>query len=179
MFKKIIAGTILAAFIGILVWGAVIRTNAKTGSETSRVQGVSGAVVEPRSGTGRGGGGGRGGQFASGQSALLTSESDALPAAEWQSLAGTVASVDTEGVTVELTEGTQVLISGRAWRFAQEQGFSLAPGMVVTLAGFWEDKDFEIAEIHTADGLSVALRSEDGRPLWAGRGRIGGSASQF
>jgi hypothetical protein len=47
----------------------------------------------------------------------------------------------------------------------------------VQLTGFYEEADFEIQALHNlASGQSLALREQNGRPLWAGggRGRRGG-----
>ena len=77
-------------------------------------------------------------------------------------------------LTVQLDNGELVEMEGRPWRFAQEQGFTAEVGDRVTLVGFYEGDEFEVGQIdNDSTGLSVAIREESGRPLWAGQGRRG------
>lgn len=94
---------------------------------------------------------------------------------KWLMLQGTVVSVDTDTLVVQATNGEQTTMENRPWRFAQEQGFSTQVGNQVTLVGFYEGDDLEVGQIDDAtSGQTVLLRDENGRPLWAGRGRRGG-----
>jgi hypothetical protein len=91
---------------------------------------------------------------------------------EWVTLNGTVLSATADEMIVNTTDGQQILVDGRAWRFAQEQAFMAQVGDSVNLTGFYEDGDFEVGQIDDlSSGKSVSLRDESGRPLWAGRGR--------
>ncbi len=93
---------------------------------------------------------------------------------EWLALFGVVTGIDTGLLTVQLDSGELVEMEGRPWRFAQEQGFTAEVGDRVTLIGFYEGDEFEVGQIdNDATGLSVAIREESGRPLWAGQGRRG------
>jgi hypothetical protein len=61
-------------------------------------------------------------------------------------------------------------VTGRAWRFAQENGFTAQAGDILTLVGFYEGEELEIGQMaNHASGMVLALRGETGRPLWAGR----------
>jgi hypothetical protein len=94
---------------------------------------------------------------------------------EWLTLQGTVVSVDADTLVVQTVSGEQVTMENRPWWFAQEQGFSTQVGNQVTLVGFYENGDFEVGQISDAtNGQMVLVRDENGRPLWAGRGRRGG-----
>jgi hypothetical protein len=102
---------------------------------------------------------------------------------EWLSLQGTVVSVDANALVVQTTSGEQVRVENRAWWFAQEQGFWTQAGHQVTLVGFYEGDDpsrdsgqrFEVGRIEdNTNGQTVLVREENGRPLWAGRGRRSG-----
>ena len=94
---------------------------------------------------------------------------------EWLTLQGTVVSADANTLVVQTVSGEQVTMENRAWWFAQEQGFSTQVGDQVTLVGFYENSDFEVGQIPDAtNGQTVLVRDENGRPLWAGRGRRGG-----
>jgi hypothetical protein len=71
--------------------------------------------------------------------------------------------------------GEEVLIENRPWWFAQEQGFVAAEGDELAIVGFYEDGAFEAGRLdNLTTGLSVPIREESGRPLWAGGGRRGG-----
>jgi hypothetical protein len=102
---------------------------------------------------------------------------------EWLTLQGTVVRVDADTLVVQTTSGEKVSVENRAWWFAQEQGFSTRVGNQVTLVGFYEGDDpstssglcFEVGQIDdTINGQTVLVRDENGRPLWAGRGRHSG-----
>jgi len=106
---------------------------------------------------------------------------------EWLTLQGTVVRVDADTLAVQTASGEQITMENRPWRFAQEQGFSTQVGDQVRLVGFYEDDDpsttlqqdsglhFEVGQIDDAtNGQTVLVRDENGRPLWAGRGRRGG-----
>jgi len=175
MSKKIVLGGVLIALIGILVAGAVIRTLDKTGN-----------VAEARGGRG---GNGRAEGSAAGQTvnglmdrsgaADVAGNEPASPASlasvdEWLTFQGTVSSVSEDALTVSTSEG-ELLVENRPWLFAQEQGFAAAVGDELTLTGFYEDDAVEVGRIYnTTTGKSVDIRDENGRPLWAGRGRRGG-----
>jgi hypothetical protein len=92
----------------------------------------------------------------------------------WLQLQGTVVSVDADAMVIQTADGTQVAVENRPWSFAQEQGFSTQVDDEVILTGFYEGEDFEVGRIDDATtGQTVSLRDENGRPLWAGRGRRG------
>lgn len=93
---------------------------------------------------------------------------------EWLNLEGVVTGVDPTLLSVTLEDGSLVEINGRAWTFAQENGFSPQVGDRLLLTGFYENADLEVGAIQNlATGTSIQIRQENGRPLWAGRGRQG------
>jgi hypothetical protein len=196
MLKKILLGTLLIGLIGILVAGAVIRTMDKTalvaeahGSGYGRGQDEAGAYAAGGSGQGfavsaqpngrsgyaqgsnQGGYGGQGRKDAPGDQ-TGTGQANVE---EWLTLQGTVVSVDADTLVVQTVSSEQVTMENRPWWFAQEQGFSAQVGDQVTLIGFYEGGDLEVGQIDdTTNGQTVLVRDENGRPLWAGRGRQGG-----
>jgi len=124
---------------------------------------------EPGSGGGQGGGGqGRN----SGYEGLGTDfNTDTII----QIFEGSVESITPEALIITTTEGQEVLIEGRAWRFAQEMGYKLQVGQAVTVSGFEEDGEFKAVEI--LGDLNVGafqFREKSGRPMWAGRGQGNG-----
>lgn len=93
---------------------------------------------------------------------------------EWLTLSGTVSSIDASLLAVQMDNGELVEIMGRPWTFAQEQGFTAVAGDQVTLVGFYENGEFEVGQLENlSTGLSVSIRNDSGRPLWAGQGRRG------
>lgn len=167
MFKKIFIGTVMVGLIGILVAGAINRTNATSGSTEARGQGRGSGNVTTAYAAGRSQGGERptGDQLGVGQAQV----------SEWVTLKGAVVSVDQNALAAEIGAGEQVVIENRPWLFAQEQGFAAQVGDEVTLTGFYEGDAFEVGQItDTTNGKTVSLRDEGGRPGWAGRGRRGG-----
>jgi len=203
MLKKIVLGTLLVGLIGILVAGAVSRTMDKTervaeasgrgygrngaeagtyaaGGSTRLTTGGStglttGGLGQGRGGyaqdSNRGGYGGRGREDAPGDQ-TGTGQANVE---EWLTLQGTVVSVDADALVVQTVNGEQVTMENRPWWFAQEQGFSAQVGNQVTLIGFYEGDDLEVGQIDDiTSGQTVLVRDENGRPLWAGRGRLGG-----
>ncbi|MGD2041014.1 MAG: hypothetical protein PVH11_09315 [Anaerolineae bacterium] len=91
----------------------------------------------------------------------------------WFPVSGTVTAVDATALTVQMTDGSILVVDGRSWSYAQEQGFRAEVGDQITLLGFDEDGEFEVGQL-TNQRLTVQIREDSGRPLWAGRGRRGG-----
>ena len=92
---------------------------------------------------------------------------------EWLTIEGKVLVGTDMGsdIVIETADGTQVEVgTGPGW--LTSQGFELNNGDRVTVKGFWEDGEFKAGEIaRQGDGVKIALRDENGRPLWAGTGR--------
>jgi hypothetical protein len=94
--------------------------------------------------------------------------------ADWFSVEGIVTSAGTLALAVTATDGREIVVDGRAWRYLGEQGFQVAAGDQVRLVGFYEDGRFEAGEVTNLDsGQEVTIRDERGRPLWAAGGRGG------
>jgi hypothetical protein len=140
--------------------------------------------AQPNGRGGYGQSGSRGGYGGQGrEDAPAISSTGQANVEEWLTLQGTVMSVDADTLVMETDNGEQVSVENRAWWFAQEQGFSAQVGDQVTLVGFYEGDDpstgselrFEVGRIDdVTQGQTVLVRDENGRPLWAGRGRRGG-----
>ena len=93
---------------------------------------------------------------------------------EWLVLQGTVVAVNEVALTVELPDGEQVILERRPWRFALEQGLLAQVGDQITFVGFYDGGKFEIGQIEYFNGDQViALRDDNGLPLWAEQGRHG------
>lgn len=182
MFKKILKWTIYAGIVGLLIFGGVIRTQAKAGQEGS--QSGSEADHEPGNaadltGAGKGTGGwseegdeysGRSGAGAgSGEELHLAEEEEH----EWITLSGVVTELDSESLWIETDQGENLEITGRAWLFIQEAEMVFEVDDEVEMEGFFENEEFEVSAIKnlTTDAF-LQIREESGRPLWSGgRGR--------
>ena len=180
MFKKIIVGTLILGLVGILVIGALNRTNVKTGNTEGRGQGRGRgdeATTYTTSGgrgqsgysqdtpSGRGQGRGQADQLGADQAQVV----------EELTLQGTVVSVDNTTLLVQTSSGEQVTVENRPWQYALGANFSAQVGDQVTLTGFYQSGVFEVSQINNlTNGKSVALRDATGRPGWSGRGQRNG-----
>ncbi len=198
MVKKAILGILFIGFAGILIYGAILRTNATTLSGQSEEAGaVAGAgrgrastLEAPESADSRGSGRGRDvtanvtGEPAPGlgQQAAYA-ESNRVT--EWQTVEGTVISVGPEALLIDLIDGRQVLVEGQPWLYGQSQGFTPRAGDQLVLTIFEEDEELKPGQINNrTTGQTVTLRLENGSPLWSGgmqggqvRGNGGGNAT--
>lgn len=177
MLKKIVLAVVLIGLVGLLVLGAVNRTLAKAATDEGYGNGQGTGIGN---GGGQGNGGGRGqGNGGSQDTGSNQAYGDGTGTGqaqvdEWLTLTGAVTAVDADLLAVD-TAGGEVLVENRGWWYAQEQGFAARVGDQVTLTGFYENDAFEVGQIdNLTTGQSVTLRDQDGRPMWAGRGRRGG-----
>jgi hypothetical protein len=221
MIKKIFLGALFLGLAGVLIFGAVNRTIAKS-TETPLAKGESGGRQlegsidtdhqgghgqfesnvaggthethdhethdhegdcsgnlseshEPGSELGGSWGGQRrgGGWMSSGGSIAGHSEAET---ASWITVEGSVVSADAEALVVSTVDGETVVIEGRAWRFAQELGYTTSVDAPITVVGFYEDGEFKVVQISGNVGeVPIQLREPGGRPVWAGGGQQGGS----
>ncbi len=82
---------------------------------------------------------------------------------------GQVVGLSNRGISVLLSNGQLLEISGRTWRYAQGFGFSAQNGDMLRLEGFDENGRFEITRITNLNNAqSVDLRDGTGHPLWSG-----------
>jgi len=192
MLKKMLLGALLVGLIGVLIAGAVVRTNAKAGDGEANGSGGRGRTTEAAAtvaddaeqyggrwaqgeqavtGGGQGGRGQGGGRSAT--EAAPAPQAD-VTAAEWLTVQGHVVRVADDLVEIKTAAGEVIPFEGRPLSFAQEQGLSLKVGDAVELAGFDEDGEFKLGKVKSlGSGASVQLRDASGRPGWAGRGRQG------
>jgi hypothetical protein len=98
-----------------------------------------------------------------------------LEAVEWFSEFSEVVNIGEDALVVTFSDQGNLDISGRAWSFAQEQGFFPQPGDQLRLTGFFETEDhLEVSQIENlTNGEIVILRDGSGRPMWAGWRRNG------
>ncbi len=195
MFKKILVGIVVTGLAGALVIGAAARTagiasnadhtvgrqqgrDQAAGTEAGRQgqqerQNGNGAQrnsAESGQGNGGQGNGGERSRGNHGQGGGGSEQANAAAyAAERLTVSGTVLQADADALTVSLDGGAEVVVDGRAWSYAQEQGFTARPGDTLTLTGFYDGDTFEVGQIENlTQPISVTLRDDSGRPQWAG-----------
>jgi hypothetical protein len=224
MIKKVFVGVLLAAAFGLLVFGAVKRTLAKSdGNEPlalstnlSEGEDKEGANINQnknqslnksleknlnQGGQGRGQGTGDcdeeenqegseygkgadgqwngSGKGQGGQPENMTGEGLGVGQAEVDervTVTGTVVSIDSELLVIELSDGSLLEVEGRVLSFINENGFEVSAGDELKITGLYEGDTFEVIQItNDGSGQTIHVRDQSGRPLWAGGGRqIGG-----
>ena len=174
--------TMYAGVVGLLIFGAVIRTEAKTEqhnsqpemrlesrSSDSQGQGGEGAGwardeedTTERSGQGSGRNGNSSGN---GEEVLLAAEEEH----DWTSLIGVVVSLDDESLWIETDQEENLEITGRAWSYILDSGLVVEVGDEVMLEGFYENDEFEVSYLENLiSDESLQIREDSGRPMWSG-----------
>ncbi|TET97217.1 MAG: hypothetical protein E3J30_09495 [Anaerolineales bacterium] len=197
MLQKIIVGTLVAALSGVLIVGAINRTEAKSEQVAQEQEANSGRLAreeaqellqqnQGQQGQGnrasyaetdmlesgsRGGGQGRFSEVTNGsqpEDAIRGGEGSAS-VDEWLEVVGTVVSMNEEELVLQLQDGQEMVVECKAWTYALELGFTTDIGHEIKLYGFYEDTEFEVGgfEDLTAQ-LKTMVREENGRPFWAG-----------
>ncbi len=197
MLQKIVVGTLVAALSGVLIVGAINRTEAKSEqvareqeansgrlareedrepiqqSQGQQGQGNRGAYAETETleSVSRGGGQGRSSEGSSGNWLEDTSRGGEGSASvdEWLEVVGTVVSLSEEELVLQLEDGQEMVIECKSWTYALELGFTTEIGNELKLYGFYEGEEFEVGGFEDlTTQLLTMVREESGRPFWAG-----------
>ncbi|NOR83494.1 MAG: hypothetical protein GQ526_08385 [Ardenticatenales bacterium] len=89
---------------------------------------------------------------------------------EWMEIEGTVVQVPDEGVDLVIDTREGDVHVGTGPGYLAQKDYVLQTGESIRVVGYWEDGEFKAAEItRTADGATISLRDEVGRPAWAGQ----------
>jgi hypothetical protein len=171
MIKKYTMWSIYAGVVGLLIFGAVIRTRAKTGDNSQPESRSERQEIElpDQSSEGYGSFG-----EASERKFVDTITGDEVHLAEdhnneWSSQAGFVKDLNSKSLWIETEGGENLEITRRPWRFILESGLVLSVGDAVELEGFLENDEFEISYLaNLTSGESLQIRDDSGRPLWSG-----------
>lgn len=173
MVKKYLKWTVYGSIVALLIFGGVIRTQAKAdqegtqfGSEpelenlSSQSQDERGAGGWSREEAGR-----NEGSSGNSQELYLAAEEEH----DLVILTGVVTGLDSESLWIEMVQGGSLEITGRAWLFIQEAGLTFAGQEEVELEGFYENEEFEVSAIwNISQDTFLQIRDESGRPLWRG-----------
>jgi hypothetical protein len=198
MWKKIALYTTFAVVAGLLVLGAVNRTLARNelvAGENGGGGGANRTAVQQGYGHGAGNGAGsdsenaiggvgqsaeaarqgRGensGQNLQGGGGRGQSAEAAAQTYEWQQVTGEVIQVDGTQMTLGLADGTDLLVEGMPWQYAQEAGFQAQVGNRLQVRGYLEDGEFKVGALLNLDGdqEQLQLRNAAGQPAWRGQG---------
>ncbi len=197
MLQKIVVGTLVAALSGVLIVGAINRTEAKSEqvaqeheinsgrlareedrepiqqSQGQQGQGNRAAYAETDllENVSRGGGQGRFSEGSSGNWLEDTSRGGEGSASvdEWLEVVGTVVSLNEEELVLQLQDGQEMVIECKSWTYALELGFTTEIGNELKLYGFYEGEEFEVGGFEDlTTQLLTMVREESGRPFWAG-----------
>ena len=159
MIKKIMLWTTYAMIVGLLVFGAVNRTSAK--SDQGVLIGRPTTIDQKNQSTGGSGNSGR-------NSEVDNAEHEEIPTDhDWVDLSGVVVAFDTRTMVIQADYAGELEIAGRAWRFIQESGYLPVVGNKVILNGFYENDEFKIASLRDLDSEEIVMiRDFAGHPLW-------------
>ncbi len=190
MLKRIVFGALVLGISGVLIVGAINRTNDRLERETRSNedrQGRQSAITEdPGQRYGGGQGEGQGerrqaldanvqlgqGNQANRQGKRGSDEIDEV--VELLQTSGVVTAVDDDALVFDSAAGETLVIEGRTWMYARDQGFEADVGDQLELTGFYEDGEWKSTGIvNISKGLSLAIRGNSGRPMFAGQGRQG------
>jgi hypothetical protein len=177
MIKKIVLWVVYAGVVGLLVFGAVNRTEAKAEAGVGEFKYLSESHQyelgkQENSGNSQGEGRRDDGQ---GRAAGI----EANPASEyqaneedhaWNILEGSVDSISEELLEIELSDGEILVIEGQAWRYVLSSGFVSAVGNLFEVNGFFEEGEYKVSWMKDlSTGQEIEVRDPSGRPNWAGR----------
>jgi hypothetical protein len=171
MLKKILMWLIYAGVVGLLIFGAVIRTQAKAGDKARPESKIEEAAYRPDNQGGEvlgnyGQGTGRIDRPSENGEEIHLAEDEEH---DWISLSGVVTGLDAESLWIETDEGENLEFTRRVWRFIRESGLEISAGDQVELEGFYENGEFEISYLEDlTSGESLQIREDSGRPLWGG-----------
>lgn len=176
MVKKVVVGALVIGLSAVLILGAVRRTQDKTSTESERDQGrgQSAEGVQNEDGErARNGQQGADGERVDPGAAGETGGLGESTAGNWITRQGAVETCDESMLMIAAADGEAWEIGGRAWAYAQEQGFAAQSGDQLVVVGFYEDDEFKPAQVENrTSGQRVTLRDDAGRPMWSGgRGR--------
>lgn len=153
----------------------VSGTAGEAGSKGRGRQEQESAVSDMAGEASRGQGNGRDAAGRQGQESGQANSEPEASVEEWLTYEGSVVALDDEGVTIATGDGQELAIKlGPPW-YRESLDFSAEVGDRISVVGFYDEDHFEAGQVaNQANGQTLILRDEDGRPLWAGgRGRQG------
>jgi len=90
-----------------------------------------------------------------------------VPAAQWETLSGTVFGIEPLALTLQLQDGTIARVGLGQVDFWTGQGINFSANAVITVDGYWLNDQFEAGEVQfEVSGVRLYIRDQDGRLLW-------------
>ncbi len=181
MIKNIIIATLVVILLGAVGVGIFDTYQGNSTFEMPNVRALAagtGLVQGSGQGQGRGQGQGNGAGRGHGQGQGGNPTGEPI-VHEWLTLTGTVVEVQAQGVVVNTPERGELLLSLGPAGFAAQQNVTFTAGNAVTIDGFDSPQGQFVAGsiTNTTTGQTLLLRDPNGRPLWAGPGRNGQTAT--
>ena len=162
MLKKLVLWGIYSTFLGLLLAGAMYRTSVKLGD---------GDQNQNRGNQSRQESHGKSGNQSASESTIVNAQTEAHENGleEVSFIASKVLDINNRGITLQLTDGSTVSVTGRAWRYSHTLGFSTQVNNTLWLEGFYEGDHFEIMRMTNLEtNQRISLRDETGHSLWNG-----------
>ncbi len=178
MLKKVLVGAFVLVMVGAMVTGIVQLVNPTEHTQVEHErkgdgrQAVAETLREEPLGRGQvpeqGQGSGRG---------QPPGANPRVIAADWEMLEGVVVET-TDELVIKTDSDRTVQVGLGPSEYRESQEFALQVGERVRVAGYLEDGEFKAGQVQNLDtGVSIVLRDESGRPMWAGQGRRSGTRS--
>ncbi len=166
MFKKIIIGLLLITVIGSAVYALTDNQTTVTAVVTAT---ATPTAITNQQGNGNGNGGSGQANTQSTPAAQGTQQVQASinNVGDAWSGSGTLLEVSTVGMTLALDDGSEVYVELGPQDFWQAQGLTLNAGDAVAVEGFFNGDNYHARTV-TANGATIAVRDENGQPLWSG-----------
>lgn len=173
MWKKIIVAVLVVTVVAAAVMAAIeVQGNA---AATATQEAMATQTATPTNAGNAGQGKQQGKNAGNGAAAQQKRNQSLNNVGEPWSAAATIVELGEVGMTVRLTDGSEMYVELGPSSYWQAQG-ALAVGDAITIEGFYNGDQYHAATITQADGTALALRTATGQPLWSGGGADSGGA---
>lgn len=162
MLKKLIVGLLIFTVIGS---AAVALLNGQPTTNPAEPT----ATHQPQGGQGTGGGQAEG--------TREPVNAAAGSGGEMWSGSGTILELTAVGMTLKLTDGSEIFVELGPESYWNAQGVTLLAGAQVTVDGFFNGTDYHARAV-TTGGAVLTVRDANGSPLWAGGNGDGSNGGQ-
>ena len=164
MLKKIIIGLLLITVIGGAVFALTDNQNAAAVAATATPTAITN---QQGNGNGNGGNGQTNAQSTPAAQGTQQVQASVNNVGDPWSGSGTLVEVSTVGMTLMLSDGSEVYVELGPQDYWQAQGLTLNVGDAVAVEGFFNGTNYHARTV-TANGATIAVRDENGQPLWSG-----------
>ncbi len=164
MLNKLIIGLLLITVIG----GAVFALTDNQNAPAAEVAATPTAITNQQgNGNGNGGNGQANAQSTPAAQGTQQVQASVSSVGDPWSGSGTILELSTVGMTLMLDDGSEVYVELGPQDYWQTQGLTLNAGDSVAIEGFFNGDNYHARTV-TANGATLAVRDENGQPLWSG-----------